>query len=400
MKQQSIYWVMALAAGLVVANNYYNQPLLVDFAHTFGTPEHEAGTVSIAAQAGYALGLLLFIPLGDMVSRRKLFVLTLSATIVALAAMAAAPSLTWLVGASFVASMMSVAPQLLTPYAAQLAGPQNRGKAVGIVMLGLLCGILVSRTVSGTIAAFWGWRVVYVMAAAAMVIVAIMLVRLLPPIAPTFTGSYRSLMRSLVELLLEEPVVRQTSFVAALQFAAFSGFWTTLAFHLHSLNPHYGSETAGLFGLVGVAGASASYAAGKLTDTRDPRHVVFVATIVFIASYGLLAWKGDSIVGLVIGVILLDLGLQSAHVSNMARNLGVRASAMSRSNTLYMTIRFAGGAVGSTLANYAWSIWRWPGVCAVGLVFAVASMVLQVWPISARRKGHASTGDAAVRETR
>ncbi|MFM0404294.1 MFS transporter [Paraburkholderia aspalathi] len=383
--KQSIYWVMALAAGLVVANNYYNQPLLVDFAHTFGVAEGQAGVVSIAAQAGYALGLLLFIPLGDKVELRKLFAFTLAASVFALVAMAAAPTLPWAVVASFAAGMASVAPQLLTPLAAQIAGPRGRGKAVGIVMLGLLCGILVSRTVSGVIAAYFGWRAVYAFAAVAMVAVAAMLARVLPRVDPTFSGSYGALMRSLFALLREEPVVRQTASIAALQFAAFSAFWTTLAFHLHGLNASYGSETAGLFGLVGVAGASASYAVGKLTDRHDPRRVIFVASIVFIASYMLLAWKGASIGGLIVGVILLDLGLQSSHVSNMARNLAVRSTAMSRANTLYMTIRFASGALGATLGNYAWSVWHWPGVCGVGLVFASASMLLQIIPASGPR---------------
>jgi predicted MFS family arabinose efflux permease len=383
--KQSIYWVMALAAGLVVANNYYNQPLLVDFAHTFRVTESQAGVVSVAAQAGYALGLLLFIPLGDKVELRKLFAFTLPAAVVALVAMAAAPTLPWAVAASFAAGMASVAPQLLTPFAAQIAGPQGRGKAVGIVMLGLLCGILVSRTVSGVIAAYFGWRAVYAFAAAAMVAVAAMLARVLPRVEPTFSGSYGVLMRSLFALLREEPVVRQTASISALQFAAFSAFWTTLAFHLHGLDARYGSETAGLFGLVGVAGASASYAVGKLADAYDPRRVIFAASIVFIASYVLLDWKGASIGGLIVGVILLDLGLQSSHVSNMARNLAVRSTAMSRANTLYMTIRFAGGAIGAALGNYAWSVWQWPGVCCVGLVFAGASMLLQIAPASGQR---------------
>ena len=383
--KQSIYWVMALAAGLVVANNYYNQPLLVDFAHTFSATEGQAGAVSIAAQAGYAVGLLLFIPLGDKVELRKLFALTLAAAVLALVAMAAAPTLPWAVVASFAAGMASVAPQLLTPYAAKIAGPRNRGKAVGIVMFGLLCGILVSRTVSGTIAAHFGWRSVYAFAAFAMVGVAVMLARVLPRIEPTFSGSYGALMRSLFALLREEPVVRQTASIAALQFAVFSAFWTTLAFHLHALDPRYGSETAGLFGLVGVAGASASYAAGKLTDTRDPRHIIFAASIVLIASYVVLAWKGSSIGGLIVGVILLDLGMQSSHVSNMARSLAVESTAMSRANTLYMTCRFAGGAIGAALGNYAWSVWHWPGVCGVGLVFASASMLPQIIPASGRR---------------
>ena len=401
--KQSIYWVMALAAGLVVANNYYNQPLLVDFAHTFRVTERQAGAVSIAAQAGYALGLLLFIPLGDKVELRKLFALTLTAAVVALVAMATAPTLPWGVAASFAAGMASVAPQLLTPYAAQIAGPQGRGRAVGIVMFGLLCGILVSRTVSGTIAAHFGWRAVYAFAAVAMVAVAAMLARVLPRVEPTFSGSYGVLMRSLFALLREEPVVRQTASIAALQFAAFSAFWTTLAFHLHGLDPRYGSETAGLFGLVGVAGASASYAVGKLADAHDPRRVILAASIVFIASYGLLAWKGASIGGLIVGVILLDLGLQSSHVSNMARNLAVRSTAMSRANTLYMTIRFAGGAIGATLGNYAWSMWHWPGVCCVGLVFAGASVLLQITPASGQRRPVAErekSADHEVREAR
>jgi predicted MFS family arabinose efflux permease len=383
--KQSIYWVMALAAGLVVANNYYNQPLLVDFAHTFGVTERQAGAVSIAAQAGYALGLLLFIPLGDKVELRRLFTLTLAAAVLALVAMATAPTLPWGVAASFATGMASVAPQLLTPYAARIAGPQGRGKAVGIVMFGLLCGILVSRTVSGTIAAHFGWRSVYAFAAVAMVAVAVMLARMLPRVEPTFSGSYGALMRSLFVLLREEPVVRQTALIAALQFAAFSAFWTTLAFHLHGLDGRYGSETAGLFGLVGVAGAGASYAVGKLIDTHDPRRVIFGASIVFVASYLLLAWKGASIGGLVVGVVLLDLGMQSAHVSNMARNLAVRGTAMNRANTLYMTIRFTGGAVGATLGNYAWSVWHWPGVCGVGLVFACASILPQIIPSLGQR---------------
>ncbi|HEU4371841.1 MAG TPA: MFS transporter [Telluria sp.] len=378
--KQSIYWVMALAAGLVVANNYYNQPLLVDFARTFGVTERQAGAVSIAAQAGYALGLLLFIPLGDKVALRKLSAFTLGAAVVALVVMATAPTLPWAVAASFATGMASVAPQLLTPYAAKIAGPQGRGKAVGIVMLGLLCGILVSRTVSGTVAAHFGWRAVYAFAAVATAATAVMLARVLPRIEPTFLGSYGSLMRSLFALLREEAAVRQTASIAALQFAAFSAFWTTLVFHLHGIDASYGSETAGLFGLVGVAGASASYAVGKLADAHDPRRVIFAASIVFIAAYVLLAWKGTSIGGLIVGVILLDLGLQSAHVTNMARNLAVRSTAMSRANTLYMTIRFAGGAIGATLGNYAWSEWHWPGVCGVGLVLAGASMLPQIVP--------------------
>ncbi|MFI4981579.1 MAG: MFS transporter, partial [Nevskiales bacterium] len=225
--KQSTYWLMALAAGMVVANNYYNQPLLVDFAHTFGATEHQTGGVSIAAQAGYTIGLLLFVPLGDMLERRALLRNLLIAAALGLVATALSPTLWWLVAASFITSFVSVAPQLLTPFAAELAGPQRRGKAVATVMFGLLCGILASRTISGTLAAHFGWRSVYWVAACAMVALILMLARLLPRTEPQFNGSYPVLMRSLWTLLREEPLLRRTSGIAALHFIAFSAFWTT-----------------------------------------------------------------------------------------------------------------------------------------------------------------------------
>jgi predicted MFS family arabinose efflux permease len=381
--KRPVFWLMAGAAGIVVANNYYNQPLLADFALAFHTGERQAGAVSVAAQTGYALGLLLFVPLGDMLERRSMLRTLLCIASVALAAIALSPTLGWLIAASFLTGLVSVAPQLLTPFAAQLAGPQRRGEAVGIVMFGLLCGILVSRSISGTIAQHFGWRTVYWVAAAAMLVTAAVLSRALPPAPPTYTGPYRRLMASLWTLMREEPLIRQTSAVAALQFAAFSAFWATLAFHLRNMDAHYGSEVAGLFGLVGVVGALASTGAGKLIDKRNPRLVVLASGAVFVAAFVVLALTGNSIAGLVAGVIVLDLGLQSGHVANMARNMSIKSDAMSRINTLYMTIRFAGGALGSSLGVWAWSVWQWPGVCSVGLTFGCLSLLMQARPVRA-----------------
>ena len=381
--KRSIYWVMAAAAGIVVANNYYNQPLLAEFALAFHTGERQAGAVSVAAQSGYALGLLLFVPLGDMLERRSMLRTLLCVASLALAAVAVSPTLAWLGTASFVTGLASVTPQLLTPFAAQLAGPRQRGEAVGIVMFGLLCGILVSRSVSRTIAEHFGWRTVYWLAAAAMLATAAALSRMLPPVQPTYTGTYRTLMASLWTLLREEPLVRQTLAIVALQFAAFSAFWATLAFHLRSMDAHYGSEVAGLFGLVGVVGALASTGAGKLIDRRNPRLVILASGAVFVVAFAVFALMGATIAGLVAGVIVLDLVLQSGHVANMARNMSIKSEAMSRINTLYMTIRFAGGALGSSLGIWTWSVWQWPGVCAVGLVLGCASLALQIQPRTA-----------------
>ncbi len=383
MIRRSIFWVMAGAAGIVVANNYYNQPLLAEFASSFHTSERDAGMVSVAAQAGYALGLLLLVPLGDKVERRAMLRILLCIASATLAALAQAPTLDWLVAASFLTGLVSVAPQLLTPFAAQLAQPHRRGEAVGIVMFGLLCGILVSRSISGSIAQYFGWRTVYRIAAVAMLVTALVLSCVLPRAPSTYQGSYRGLMRSLWTLLRDEPLVRHTSTIAALQFAAFSAFWATLVFHLRSMNPHYGSEVAGLFGLVGVVGALASTGAGRLIDTRNPRHVVLASGAIFVAAFAVLAFLGNTMAGLVAGVILLDLGLQSAHVANMARNMKSTSHAMNRINTLYMTLRFAGGALGSSLGIWAWSLWQWPGVGTVGLALACGSVLVQFGPRAA-----------------
>ena len=247
-----------------------------------------------------------------------------------------------------------------------------------MVMFGLLSGILVSRSISGSIAQHFGWRTVYWLAAAAMVVTATVLACALPRAERKYTGSYRGLMRSLWTLVREEQLIRRTSAIGALQFAGFSAFWTTLAFQLHTLNAHYGSEVAGLFGLVGVGGALASMAAGRLTDSRDPRQVVAVGSAIYVASFAVFALAGHTIAGLIAGVFLLDLGVQSGHVSNMALNMSVRGGAMSRINTIYMASRFGGGALGSSLGIWAWSLWHWPGVCGVGLLVGCASLILQV----------------------
>ncbi|MCG7404026.1 MULTISPECIES: MFS transporter [Caballeronia] len=378
--KRSVYWLMAAAAGIVVANNYYNQPLLADFALTFHTTERAAGAASVATQTGYALGLLLFVPLGDMLDRRSILGTLLCISSLALAAVAVSPTLDWLVAASFLTGLTSVAPQLLTPFAAQIAGPERRGEAVGIVMFGLLSGILMSRAVSGSIAQHCGWRTVYWLASAAMLVTAAVLSHRLPRSTPTWSGTYRRLMGSLWTLIREEALLRRTSAIAALQFAAFSAFWVTLTFHLRSMNAHYGSEIAGLFGLVGVVGALASTGAGKLIDKRNPRLVVLASSAIFFMAFAIFAWVGYGIAGLIAGVILLDFGLQSAHVANMARSMSIRSDAMSRINTLYMTIRFAGGALGSLLGVWAWSVWQWPGVCGVGLILACGSLALQAGP--------------------
>jgi predicted MFS family arabinose efflux permease len=380
-------WVLAVSCAIVIANNYYNQPLLADFARTFHVSERAAGVAAMATQIGYALGMLILLPLGDMVDRRVLINLLLLASTVALLAIAVAPGLDWLIAASFAVGFTSVVPQVIVPFSAHLAPPEARGRVVGIVMGGLLAGILLSRTVAGFVSARFGWPTMYWLAACLMVLLMLVLSVLLPRDKPTFRGSYGSLLRSLGTLMREQPVLRETSLVAALQFGAFSAFWTTLAFHLDAMPEHYDSSIAGLFGVIGLVGVLAAPLAGKLSDRGSPRLTVLVSSLVVAASYAAFAAGGHSIAGLVLGVILLDLGIQSGHVSNMSRNYALKADAMSRLNTVYMVTRFLGGALGAAAGNYAWSVQHWAGVCAVGFVLSLAAIAVQFvpWLSSAER---------------
>jgi predicted MFS family arabinose efflux permease len=369
---------MAAACGLVVANNYYNQPLLVEFAHTFDVTEKSAGAVAALTQFGYALGMLVFLPLGDMLERRRLIGAMLLAATCALVATALSPAMGWLMIAGFAVGFTSIVPQLLTPFAAQLAKPEERGSVVGIVMGGLLAGILLSRTIAGFVGAHLGWRSMYWIAAGIMIVLALVLQRLLPKGQSSFKGSYPTLMASLLQLIRSQPVLRETSSVAALQFAAFSAFWTPLAFQVHSLPGAYGSDVAGMFGVVGVVGACAAPYAGKFSDRKSPRLAVMFSSIAFVIAYLVFVAAGSTIWGLALGVVLLDLGMQSGHVSNMTRNFSLKSEAMSRINTVYMVTRFFGGALGSVAGNYAWSQWRWMGVCAVGVLLSLLAIAVQL----------------------
>lgn len=377
--RKSTVWVMAITGGVVVANNYYNQPLLVEFARTFNVTEKSAGVVAAVTQFGYALGMLLFLPLSDMMERRKMIRVMLLASMCALVATALAPSMHLLIAAGFAVGFTSIVPQLLTPFAAQLAGPKERGSVVGIVMGGLLTGILLSRTIAGIVGAHFSWQAMYWIAAAMMIAVFFVVGRFLPEGPPTFHGSYKSLMHSMLELIRTQPVLRETSLVAALQFAAFSAFWTTLVFHLHNLPQAYGSDVAGMFGLVGVIGAIAAPYAGKISDRKSPRLAVMLSSIAFVLAYMVFAAVGYGLVGLVIGVVLLDLGMQSGHVSNMTRNFSLKSEALGRLNTVYNVTRFLGGGIGSVAGNIAWSHWRWPGVCAMGVALSLLAIGVQLY---------------------
>jgi predicted MFS family arabinose efflux permease len=373
--ERGLVLLLAGTAAFTVANIYFAQPLLPEMARSLGVSAGSVGWVPVLTQLGYALGLFLFIPLGDAVERRKLILALVLASALALSAAAAAPSAAWLAAASLAVGIFAVVPHVAVPLAAHLAAPGERGRVIGLIMSGVLAGILLARTVAGLVGGAFGWRMVYALAAAGMVVLALALARLLPHVPPERTVRYPELLTSLWTLVRREPELRQASFIGAMGFGAFSVFWTTLAFFLETPPYHWGAEEAGLFGLVGLAGALAAPVVGRVADRRGPRFTTGVALAVALASFAFFASVGTNLAGLVLGVVLLDVGVQSAHVSNLARVHALDPGARSRRNTVYMVSYFAGGALGTWLGVRAWVHLGWPGVCLAGAAFVVSALL-------------------------
>jgi predicted MFS family arabinose efflux permease len=366
---------LGLACAVGVSTMYYNQPLLGEMGRTYGTSAGHTGFVAVATQVGYALGLLFFVPLGDILERRALMMRMYGAVAVALVLTALSPSLAWLILASVVIGMLASVTHVVLPIAPDLVTHEERGRAIGIVMTGLLLGILLARTFAGWVSHIHGWRWVFATAAVMNAVFVPLLYRVMPKLPPKQDLRYAEAMRSLWTLYRSQPLLRESCVIGALIFASFSCFWTTLAFLLES---HYslGAGVAGTFGLVGAAGALIAPIAGRLADQHGSRWVITVGMSLLAFSYVLL-WGTERahastalhIVALAIGVIILDLGAQMCQVANQTRIFGLVPSARSRTNTVYMTIYFTGAAAGSALATIAWVHWRWNGVCALAISF-------------------------------
>jgi predicted MFS family arabinose efflux permease len=377
--------LMAVSSGITVANLYYNQPLLADIRRTFGVGAEQAGLVSMLTQSGYAAGLFLFIPLGDIQEKRKLIAGLLLVVGLALIGVAAAQNLAWMYAASFVVGLTTTAPQMIIPLAAELAAPEERGKVIGSVMSGLLIGILLARTVSGLIGQLFGWRFMFGLAAAAMFTLAYILWKRLPVSRPVIRLSYAGLIRSMGKLIAEQRTLREAALIGACMFGAFSVFWTSLTFYLEGPSFGYGSAVAGLFGLVGVVGASTASVIGRLADRASPTRMVGFMITAAVLSFICIWLAGSWLVGLVVGVVLLDLGVQGGQVSNQARIYALIPEARSRLNTVYMVSVFIGGAIGSSIGAYAWSRWGWNGTCVAGGTMTLTALVVWAMHRAARK---------------
>lgn len=367
--------LMAVGTGLVVANNYYNQPLLANMARSFNISESAISSVPMLTQIGYAIGLFLIVPLGDKFKRKKLILTDFFFIIISLVGAALAPSAGWLMVASFFIGLSSVIPHLFVPMTAQLASDEKRGSAIGLVMTGLFVGILGSRTISGFIGEQLGWRAMYWIAAGIMVLLWGLLKIKLPEIHPDFKGSYRSLIKSIAEQFLTRPKLRLAALRGALDFASFSVFWTTLVFLLEAPPFEMGSDVAGAFGLVGIAGAVIASVVGRLSDRMDKNLLILIAVLIILGSWVILGFSATSLVGLIVGALLLDLGIQSVHITNQTIIFEGNPSARNRINTVYMVLYFVGGSIGTLVGGLVWTHFQWIGVSAAGFGFGLLVLV-------------------------
>jgi predicted MFS family arabinose efflux permease len=357
-----------------VANLYYAQPLLDVIARDLGVSPGAAGLLVTSSQIGYAAGLVLLVPLGDLLDRRRMVSRMLVVAAAGLAAAAAAPSFAVLAAAIAVVGVTSVVAQVLVPLAGSLAGDHERGKVVGDVMSGLLIGILLARTASGLIAEAGGWRSVYVIGAVLMLVLAVVLARALPPTPPVTDLPYARLLRSVGELVRDEPLLRRRMVYGAAGMAGFSVLWTAIAFLLSGDPYNYGEGTIGLFGLAGLVGAGAAQGAGRLADRGHAHAATGAFLVTILVAWGLIALGASSLAALVAGVVLLDLGIQGQHILNQSMIYTLREDARSRVTTAYMANNFFWGALGSAAASVAWSAGGWGAVSALGAGVAVLAL--------------------------
>jgi predicted MFS family arabinose efflux permease len=367
--------VFALACGLAVANLYYAQPLLETIGRTYSVDEAAAGLIVTTTQLGYAAGLVLVAPLGDVLENRRLIATVLLGTVAALLCAAAAPTFATFLIASLAIGMTSVVAQILVPFAAHLAPAERRGRVVGQVMSGLLLGILLARAAAGIISGAIGWRSVYVISAVLLALLIAVLLRVLPRRQPDFTGSYRALLASLGRIYLNQPILRRRAAYQSAMFGSFSAFWTSITFLLAGPHFNFSQTIIGIFALAGALGALFAPIAGRLGDSGHERVVTGAAFVVAAAGFGLTLLQSQ-VWALVCGAILLDLAVQTTLVLGQRAIYALNPAERSRLNTLYIATFFCGGAAGSAVSGLVYARAGWTGVVVLGAALPLAALGL------------------------
>ncbi|MCM1312735.1 MAG: MFS transporter [Bacteroides sp.] len=383
----SILLLLAVMAGVSVANIYYCQPLLDMIRNDLGINEFQANLIPMLTQIGYAVGLLVVIPMGDIYNKRTIVVSNIAVLIASLVAFACSDSLHILIPVAFVIGITSVIPQIFMPIASIYSKPEHKERNVGIVLSGLLTGILASRVVSGFIGEWLGWREMYLIASGLMFLSGMLVLRVFPETEPTFHGRFVDLLKTMRGLLLQYRDLRVNATRAGFAFGSFLAMWACLAFKLKDAPFHAGSDAVGLLGLCGIVGVLTASNVGKYVRLYGALKLNRVGVSLMCLAWIVMWLFGDSYAGLVFGVIVIDIGMQCIQLSNQSAVLKLCPSAAGRMNTIFMTTYFVGGSLGTFLAGTAWQLMAWDGVVTAGLLLACASFVVSEIFTRKMRKG-------------
>lgn len=395
--------LLTLSAGSAIANTYSSQPLLPVIAQSFQRDLGAVGMLAGCLQIGYTLGLLVLVPLGDRLNRKILMVGQSAGLACVLGLAALAPSLGILLVISLFIGMLATLAVQSHAFAAQLAPPHARGRMVGSIAMGIALGILLGRSIGGAAGEHVGWRGMFALSAALMLLLTVLLAWRLPATHPTAQIPYSALLRSLWPLLCSQPALQLGALIGALWFAAFSAFWATLAAHVAQAPFGYGPQTAGLFGLVGVVGALGSRVSGVWADRYGVRRVIVGALICVVLAFAIAWVYGSTLWGLVLGVLLLDLGAFGAQVPNQARIFALCPEARSRIYSIYMLIYYLGGALGSALGPWIFAQQGWAGMSLLCTALSVTALVISmvdIQPHNDRASGHAVAMSASSTASR
>lgn len=368
--------ILAIISGLAVANLYYNQPLLNNICRDLRVSEFTANLIPMVTQIGYALGLLFIIPLGDLYSRRRIIVINFSLLSISMLSIALSESIWFVLASSLVTGICSVMPQIFIPIASQFSRPEDKSKNVGILVSGLLTGILGSRVISGMVGEYWGWRTMYYLAAVIMFVCIFIVLKVIPDMSVNYKGTYKDLMHSLLTIFRQRPDIRLSSLRAGLCFGSFLALWACLAFKLSGAPLYAGNNVIGLLGLCGVAGALTASIVGRYVRILGVKRLNYIGCMIIMFSWAIMYIFQDTYLGFIIGIMLIDIGMQCIQLSNQTYVLTSVPNAANRVNTIFMTTYFVGGALGTFLAGLFWQEMQWEGVVTVGVSLTLLSLII------------------------
>ena len=358
--------MLAATCGLAAANANYAQPLLVAMGQSLHLSESMLGLIPALTQFGVAFGIAFLLPLGDVMPARRLLTVTIILQAAALAGLALAPNGTSLLLLSLMIGFFGIAPYVLPPYATLRTPFAQRGRVTALLAQGVIVGMLLARSVGGVIGLYAGWRTVYALAAAAMLLLLWPLRRTLAAEAPVTQAGYWALMRSVAHVFRTVPVVRWSALCQGLATGSFTTLWVGISLYMQGPACGWRSDGVGGLALIGAAAAVAAPFVGGFADRRGPRFSLLTALSVLLASWGILAMFGHAVAGIIAGMIVLDLGATASDISNRTVIFSLRPDIRTRLATIYMIGKFGGGGIAAWLTGVAWSTYGWPGVCGLG----------------------------------